>query len=151
MYGIIVCPRCHKVKGVDLSVERSKCTKCGFSIDVQKAKVYYETERREELPEAVRQKEKEIVTRFENGELVRTFDVDVEEEIKERKNTPPPTTTEEGLRLLIERISGERGEFSLHHLKEELGVGEEEAKEILERMLRSGLIYEPREGNYRVI
>lgn len=151
MFGVIVCPKCHKVKGVDLSVERSKCTRCGFSIDVGKAKVYYKTERRGELSEAVRQKEKEIVTRFEDGELVRTFDVDVKEELKKEEKASPPVNTEEGLRQVVKDISDEKGEFSINQLKKELGLGEEELEDMVEKMLRSGLIYEPRTGKYRVI
>lgn len=38
MYGVVVCPRCHRAKGVDLKQKTTTCS-CGFDIRVVPAKI----------------------------------------------------------------------------------------------------------------
>ncbi len=38
MYGVIVCPRCHRAKGVDLKQKTTTCS-CGFDIHVAPARI----------------------------------------------------------------------------------------------------------------
>ena len=51
--GVIVCPRCKQVKGVDLSSKTTKCTRCGKSLQLKKLKILYETESQEKLRQAI--------------------------------------------------------------------------------------------------
>lgn len=52
MYGVVVCPRCHRAKGVRLDQKTSMC-QCGCTIDLSTAKVYAKTSDARELSKAV--------------------------------------------------------------------------------------------------
>jgi RecJ-like exonuclease len=51
--GVIVCPQCKQVKGVNLTSKTTKCPGCGKILTVQKVKIYYETESQEKLRQAI--------------------------------------------------------------------------------------------------
>jgi len=51
--GVIVCPVCKRVKGVDLSSKTTKCTHCGKTLQLKKLKIYYETDSQEKLRQAI--------------------------------------------------------------------------------------------------
>ena len=48
-FGIIVCSKCKKAKGVSLDNKTTKCFYCGRAINLSKVKILYKTESREEL------------------------------------------------------------------------------------------------------
>jgi hypothetical protein len=52
-FGVIVCPRCKRAKGVDLSSKTTKCIRCGKSLQLSKLKILYETESQEKLRQAI--------------------------------------------------------------------------------------------------
>ena len=52
-FGVIVCPQCKQVKGVDLFSKTTKCIRCGKTLQMKKLKIFYETESQEELHETV--------------------------------------------------------------------------------------------------
>jgi len=52
-YGVIVCPKCKQVKGVDLSYKSTNCVKCGRNIKLDKVKILYETNSEEKLRHAI--------------------------------------------------------------------------------------------------
>jgi hypothetical protein len=51
--GIIVCPRCKKVKGIDLKHKTTKCPNCGKILTIDKLKIYYKTDSHIKLQKAV--------------------------------------------------------------------------------------------------
>jgi transposase-like protein len=51
--GVIVCPQCKQVKGVDLTSKTTKCAGCGKTLTLEKLKIYYETESQEKLRQAI--------------------------------------------------------------------------------------------------
>jgi ribosomal protein L37AE/L43A len=51
--GVIVCPQCKQVKGVDLSSKTTKCTRCGKSLQLKKLKIFYETESQQKLRQMI--------------------------------------------------------------------------------------------------
>jgi transposase-like protein len=51
--GVIVCPQCKQVKGVNLSSKTTKCAGCGKTLTLEKLKIYYETESQEKLRQAI--------------------------------------------------------------------------------------------------
>jgi len=53
MLGVIVCPQCKQVKGVNLCSKTTKCAGCGKTLTLQKMKIYYETESQEKLRQAI--------------------------------------------------------------------------------------------------
>ena len=52
-FGIVVCPRCKKAKAVDLSCKTTKCIRCGKILHICKLKMFYETDSRVKLQNAI--------------------------------------------------------------------------------------------------
>ena len=52
-FGVIVCPQCKQVKGVNLSSKTTKCIRCGKTLMLKKLKIFYETESQEKLRKAI--------------------------------------------------------------------------------------------------
>ena len=51
--GVIVCPHCKQVKGVNLSSKTTKCVGCGKTLTLEKLKFFYETDSQEKLRQAI--------------------------------------------------------------------------------------------------
>ncbi len=51
--GVIVCPKCKKVKGVDLSCKTTKCPRCSKVLTIDKLKIFYKTNSQQELQQAI--------------------------------------------------------------------------------------------------
>ena len=51
--GVIVCPQCKQVKGVDLSSKTTKCIGCNKTLTLEKLKIFYETDSQEKLRQAI--------------------------------------------------------------------------------------------------
>jgi hypothetical protein len=51
--GVIACPQCTHVKGVNLSSKTTKCGYCGKTIVLERCKIFYETESQEKLRHAI--------------------------------------------------------------------------------------------------
>ena len=51
--GVIVCPKCKKVKGVDLACKTTKCSRCGKILAIDKLKIFYKTDSQEKLQQAI--------------------------------------------------------------------------------------------------
>ena len=52
-FGVIVCSKCKKVKGVDLTSKTTKCHRCGKILTINKLKIFYKTNSQEELRKAI--------------------------------------------------------------------------------------------------
>ena len=52
-FAVIVCPRCQKAKGVDISSKTTKCPGCGKILPIKKLKIFYETDSQEKLRQAI--------------------------------------------------------------------------------------------------
>jgi hypothetical protein len=52
-FGVIVCPGCKKVKGVDLSCKTTKCPRCGKVLKMDFLKIFYKTDSQEKLKQAI--------------------------------------------------------------------------------------------------
>jgi len=146
MFGVIVCSRCGKVRGVDLSSRRTTCPGCGRSIDISKARVYFSTDDQAELAEAVRQMARdtapELVTSQEENWTAETG-----EETRERRKLD-----EHGLMLAIDQLMDGAKGFTVDDLVEHLGINDrEELRKLLSKLLSEGLIYEPEPGVFRAI
>jgi len=51
--GVIVCPQCKQVKGVNLTSKTTKCAGCGKTLTLEKLKIYYETGSQGKLRQAI--------------------------------------------------------------------------------------------------
>lgn len=52
-FGVVVCPNCKKVKGVELSCKTTKCPRCGKVLRLENLKIFYKTDSQEELQQAI--------------------------------------------------------------------------------------------------
>lgn len=52
-FGVVVCPHCKKVKGVDLSCKTTKCPRCGKVLRLENLKIFYKTDSMEKLQQAI--------------------------------------------------------------------------------------------------
>jgi tRNA G26 N,N-dimethylase Trm1 len=144
MFGVIICPKCHRARGVSLSTSKAKCPHCGHSIDVSLAKVYHRTDSHEELVLAVQK-------------VTERLAVDIEDYPAKKKRRSKPKSlegkrsfrTEEDLRQLIGELSAAKGEFSLQDISSKAGVDEPKAEKIAQAMIDAGLAYEPSPGRFK--
>jgi len=52
-FGIIVCPKCKKTKGADLSFKTTRCPRCGKILVLEKLRILYKTDSEQKLREAI--------------------------------------------------------------------------------------------------
>jgi hypothetical protein len=52
-FGVIVCPQCKYVKGLELFSKTTKCIRCGKTLELKKLKIFYETDSQEKLRQAI--------------------------------------------------------------------------------------------------
>ena len=52
-FGVVVCPHCKKVKGVDLSRKTTKCPRCSKVLRLETLKIFYKTDSLEKLQQAI--------------------------------------------------------------------------------------------------
>jgi hypothetical protein len=43
-FGVIVCPKCKKAKGVILSCKTTRCNRCGRILKLEKIRIFYKTD-----------------------------------------------------------------------------------------------------------
>ena len=48
-FGVIVCPKCNKAKGINLFYKTTKCIRCNKSLQINKIKILYKTNSEIEL------------------------------------------------------------------------------------------------------
>ena len=65
MFGVICCPKCRFVTGIDLQFMTKKCIKCNFTINLKKVKIIFKTEDNNELGNLIKDAKKIV----ESGNL----------------------------------------------------------------------------------
>ena len=60
MLGVISCPKCKRVCGVDLEYKSKKCAKCDYIMIVNKVRIWVKTSDNSDLPELIKRVKKEI-------------------------------------------------------------------------------------------
>ena len=148
MFGVVICPRCNRARGVDLSAKISKCPGCGLHSEVERLHTYFQTDNELELAEAVRRTSSRMQHSIEDyGDDVLLARQATEEQRKRARNQ---SLDFEGMVLIARSLSSETG-FSLDQLKDALteqGYDLDPAK-IASVMLNEGIVYEPRPGRFR--
>ena len=51
--GVIVCPKCKKVKGVNLNHKTTRCSRCDKVLKIDKLKIFYKTDSQKKLQQAI--------------------------------------------------------------------------------------------------
>ena len=54
MIGVISCPKCKQVCGVDLKYKTKKCARCNYSMKIDKVRIWTKTEDQKDLPELIK-------------------------------------------------------------------------------------------------
>jgi transcription initiation factor TFIIIB Brf1 subunit/transcription initiation factor TFIIB len=52
-YGVIVCPKCRRAKGVDVSHKTTRCPCCGKVLTLKNLDIKYKTNSEEDLRRAI--------------------------------------------------------------------------------------------------
>ena len=65
-YGVIVCPKCKKVKAVDLTNKTTKCFFCNKIITIKKMKILFKSNHQEEIRQAIGQINAELLKNVDN-------------------------------------------------------------------------------------
>jgi len=58
--GVISCPKCKNVCGIDLEQKSKKCIKCDYAIKIKKVRIWVKTIEQSNLPELIRKVKEEI-------------------------------------------------------------------------------------------
>jgi len=58
--GVISCPKCKRVCGVDLSYKTKNCARCNYTMKISKVRIWVKTEDRNDLAELINNVRKEI-------------------------------------------------------------------------------------------
>ena len=154
MYGVVVCPRCRKAKGVALSQKTTACP-CGFDIHVVPARVRARTSIPRELPGLVGEVNAEIA-----GGLAAYRDAARPRKRPRSRNVHARVVASavragdrmHRIRAAAEGLTRELDVFSLDDWREVLGgLGLVEAEEALQELLKGNVVYEPRPGFFRTV
>ncbi len=154
MFGVVVCPRCRRAKGVPLHQKTTTCP-CGFEIRVVPSKVRARVGTGRELIEAVRRANAEL------GGGLAVYERAVQPRRKRRIGDVHARVAAiaakagdraHRIRAAAAELTKELEMFSAEDLQKVLlALGIHEVDESLEELLRSNVLYEPRAGFYRTV
>ena len=154
MFGVVVCPRCHRAKGVELSKKTTTCS-CGFAIRVVPARVRLRVGTERELIEAVRRVSAELaggLSEYERAIRPRKKSRIADVHARVAAAAMKAGDRAHRVRAAAIELSKEIEVFSYEDLRAVLTtLGIHDVEESLEDLLRASVVYEPREGFYRVI
>ena len=60
MLGVISCPKCKRVCGVDLKYKTKKCARCHYTMKLTKVRIWVKTDNRNDLADLINNVRKEI-------------------------------------------------------------------------------------------
>ncbi len=151
MFGVVVCPRCHRARGADLSNRTTGCAHCGHIIDLSKARVYARTDSKEKLAEAVRRMTEKLAVNIEDYPAERKRPAARAPQQEKRPKRADSLNLEELRSLAIELNRG-KAHFDAEDIKSHLGlVSDDDAHRLIEKMLDRGIIFEPQTGLFRIV
>lgn len=154
MFGVVVCPRCGRAKGVELRKKTTTCS-CGFEIRVDPARIRVRVATERELIEAVRRVSAQLAGGLADYE--RAASPRPRKRIKDVHARITATAMKAGdrvhrIRAAALELSRELEAFTYADLRAVLeALGIHEVDEALDELLRSNIVYEPREGFYRAV
>jgi hypothetical protein len=154
MYGVVVCPRCKRAKGVDLKRKTTACA-CGFEIRVVPSKIRARAQSARELAPLVGRASAELAGGLRAYEAAsapprRTRPRDVHARViaiaaKSRDRTSR-------VRAAAVELTKELEVFSPVDWAKVLdGLGIPASEEALQALVRSNVVYEPKPGFFRAV
>ena len=154
MFGVVVCPRCHRAKGVALSKKTTTCS-CGFEIPVLPSRITARVGTERELIDAVRRASAELAGGL--AEYERVLQPRKKKRIGDVHARVAALAMKAGdrahrVRAAAIELSNELEVFSVADLRAVLSaLGILDVDESLDELLRANVVYEPREGYYRAV
>ena len=154
MYGVVVCPRCKRAKGVDLKQKTTTCL-CGFDIHITPARVRARAETARELAPLVGQVNAELAGG--TGVVQRAFGPAKRRrprEVHARVIAAVPRVGDRSTRLRAAAVelTNELEVFTREDWSRVLeGLGIPDAEGALESLVRGNAVFEPKEGFYRAV
>jgi hypothetical protein len=154
MYGVLVCPRCKRAKGVDLRQKTTTCV-CGFEIRVVPARVKARAETARELARLVGQVSADLAG---GGDAYRKATAPARRKrssdahVRVVAIASKPTDRVSRLRAAAVELTRELEVFSLDDWERVLGgLGIPRAEAALATLLRDNVVFEPKTGFYRAV
>ena len=153
MYGVVVCPRCGRAKGVELPKKTTTC-QCGFTIMVRPSAIKFESSSGREMAAAVGR----INADLRGGtEEVRKFAAKPKKRSRDAYARIVESASRAGdrrhrIRAAAEGLASEFVLFSIEdwqRVMEALGISQ--TAESLEELVRGNVVYEPKPGYYRTV
>jgi hypothetical protein len=154
MYGVVVCPRCKRAKGVDLKQKNTTCP-CGFTIRVIPAKAKARAVTPRELAPLVARANAEL------GGGLKIVDHDMAptkrpriRDVHARIVAAVPERGDRATRIRAAalELTKELQIFTLEDWSRVLaGLGIPEPEAALEALIRNNAVFQPKEGYYRIV
>ena len=154
MYGVVVCPRCRKAKGVDLKQKTTTCS-CGFDIRVVPARVRGRATTARELAPLVGQVNAELAGGAK--EVRRAFAPPKKPRLREVHTRIIAAVPKRGdrssrMRAAAVELTNELELFTRDDWIQVLeGLGLPDAEGALAVLLDANVVFEPKPGFYRVV
>ena len=154
MYGVVVCPRCKRAKGVDLKQKTTACA-CGFDIHVVPAKVRARAATSRELAPLVGQVNaeiaggsREVAKAFASPKKARPREVHV----RVIAAIPKEGDRSTKVRAAAVELTNELEVFTRDDWVRVLdGLGIPDPESALASLLDANVVFEPRAGFYRAV
>jgi ribosomal protein L37AE/L43A len=160
-FGVVICPKCHRPRGVRLKDNKSKCYHCGYTFTISKLKLFHETDSESNLAEAVgRLNAKlqggldEYLSFLEEYENVPVGYEGLEPHKRIAAKLRYVNDQQERLEKLAQELSLELDEFEdndIIKVLKELGLDDIQSKRSLSALLENNIIYEPQPGKYKLV
>lgn len=153
-FGVVICPRCRRAKGVDLKQKTTNC-QCGFTINLSLARIVGRVEHHRDLAPFVARVSAEIA----GGS--RGFGLGLGRRPKRRADDVHARVVEKArkagdrahkIKSAAIELSKEIVVFSFEYLKSvlhSLGIGDAEGA--LAYLIREGILFEPMAGYYKAV
>ncbi len=154
MYGVVVCPRCKRAKGVDLKQKTTTCL-CGFEIRITPARVKARATTSRELAPLVGQVNAELGGGTKAVQAIlaptrRRRPRDVHARVIAA--VPPLGDRTARIRAAAIELTNEMEVFTRDDWSQVLeGLGIPDAETALENLVRANAVFEPKEGFYRAV
>ncbi len=153
MFGVVVCPRCERAKGVELPKKTTTCP-CGFEIRVLPNRIRFEAASARELAIAVGRINAELRggTREVEALAARPRKRSKDAYARVVAAASRAGDRRQRTRAAAAGLAQEFVLFSLEDWRRVLGaLGIPNADETLEELARGNVVYEPRPGYYRTV
>ena len=160
-FGVVICPKCHRPRGVRLKDKKSKCYHCGYTFTVKDLKLYHETDSESNLAEAVGRLNArlqggldEYLGFLEEYENVTVSYEGLEPHKRIAAKLGQINGQEERLEKLAVELSNELYEFEesdIIKVLNELGMDDVQSTRSLSALIENNIIYEPQPGKYRLV